>query len=81
MFFSITLYVTISASSLVQHYHHYPAAGRYGSQPLSYAVQTNRKVTLCISDNGEGILPDVLDKIFVSFFTTKTSGSGIGLSL
>ena len=37
--------------------------------------------TLTISDNGEGILPDVLDKIFVPFFTTKTSGSGIGLSL
>ena len=34
-----------------------------------------------ISDNGEGILTDVLDKIFVPFFTTKTSGSGIGLSL
>lgn len=38
-------------------------------------------VTLCISDSGDGILPDVLDKIFVPFFTTKTSGSGIGLSL
>lgn len=37
--------------------------------------------TCTISDNGEGILPDVLDKIFVPFFTTKTSGSGIGLSL
>ncbi len=37
--------------------------------------------TFTISDNGEGILPDVLDKIFVPFFTTKTSGSGIGLSL
>lgn len=37
--------------------------------------------TLTISDNGEGILTDVLDKIFVPFFTTKTSGSGIGLSL
>ena len=36
---------------------------------------------LTISDNGEGILTDVLDKIFVPFFTTKTSGSGIGLSL
>lgn len=38
-------------------------------------------VALCISDSGDGILPDVLDKIFVPFFTTKTSGSGIGLSL
>ena len=37
--------------------------------------------TFTISDNGEGILPDVLDKIFVPFFTTKTSSSGIGLSL
>ena len=37
--------------------------------------------TLAISDHGEGILPTVLDKIFVPFFTTKTSGSGIGLSL
>ena len=36
---------------------------------------------LTVSDNGEGILPDVLDKIFVPFFTTKTSGSCIGLSL
>ncbi|MDR0893913.1 MAG: HAMP domain-containing histidine kinase [Prevotellaceae bacterium] len=34
-----------------------------------------------VRDNGEGILPDVLDKIFVPFFTTKPSGSGIGLSL
>ena len=41
----------------------------------------NARETLTISDNGEGILTDVLDKIFVPFFTTKTSGSGIGLSL
>lgn len=36
---------------------------------------------LTVRDNGEGILPDVIDKIFVPFFTTKPSGSGIGLSL
>lgn len=36
---------------------------------------------LIVSDNGNGILPEVLDKIFVPFFTTKASGSGIGLSL
>lgn len=36
---------------------------------------------LRIRDKGEGILPEVLDKIFVPFFTTKSSGSGIGLSL
>ena len=36
---------------------------------------------ITVSDNGEGILPEVQDKIFVPFFTTKPSGSGIGLSL
>ncbi|MDR1171739.1 MAG: GHKL domain-containing protein [Bacteroidales bacterium] len=34
-----------------------------------------------IADNGYGIVPDVLDKVFVPFFTTKTGGSGIGLSI
>lgn len=44
-------------------------------------VSTTINKAITISDNGEGILPDVMDKIFVPFFTTKTSGSGIGLSL
>lgn len=37
--------------------------------------------TIQIIDNGQGILPDVIDKIFIPFFTTKRNGSGIGLSL
>jgi nitrogen fixation/metabolism regulation signal transduction histidine kinase len=36
---------------------------------------------LSVTDNGCGILPDVLDRIFIPFFTTKSTGSGIGLSL
>ena len=39
------------------------------------------RVTIQVIDNGPGILKDVLDKIFIPFFTTKRSGSGIGLSL
>lgn len=39
------------------------------------------RVTIQVTDNGEGILPEVLDKIFIPFFTTKPKGSGIGLSL
>jgi nitrogen fixation/metabolism regulation signal transduction histidine kinase len=34
-----------------------------------------------IADNGPGISPELLDEIFVPFFTTKKDGSGIGLSL
>lgn len=37
--------------------------------------------TIQVIDNGQGILPEVLDKIFIPFFTTKQQGSGIGLSL
>lgn len=45
-----------------------------------YPVSGN-KVVLKIADNGMGMTPEVLDKIFVPFFSTKKSGSGIGLSL
>ncbi len=34
-----------------------------------------------VFDNGPGIQPELLDEIFVPFFTTKSSGTGIGLSL
>ncbi len=34
-----------------------------------------------VHDNGPGILPEVRERIFVPFFTTKRTGSGIGLSL
>lgn len=34
-----------------------------------------------VNDNGEGMLPEVTERIFVPFFTTKPGGSGIGLAL
>lgn len=39
------------------------------------------KVKISVSDNGSGVSADVLDKIFIPFFTTKKLGTGIGLSL
>jgi len=38
-------------------------------------------IAIQVIDNGPGILKDVINKIFVPFFTTKKNGSGIGLSL
>jgi signal transduction histidine kinase len=38
-------------------------------------------VIIEVIDNGPGIIKEALAKIFVPFFTTKKSGSGIGLSL
>jgi two-component system, NtrC family, nitrogen regulation sensor histidine kinase NtrY len=34
-----------------------------------------------VIDHGEGIIPEALERIFVPFFTTKKSGSGIGLAI
>ena len=45
------------------------------------SVSETGAVSITVSDNGPGILPNVLDKIFIPFFTTKENGSGIGLSL
>jgi nitrogen fixation/metabolism regulation signal transduction histidine kinase len=39
------------------------------------------KIQLDVIDNGCGIDKELMDKIFVPFFTTKEQGSGIGLSL
>ncbi len=39
------------------------------------------RIIIQIEDNGQGIISEVIDKIFIPFFTTKPSGSGIGLSL
>lgn len=40
-----------------------------------------RKVELRISDSGKGIQPENLEKVFEPYFTTKFSGSGLGLSI
>ena len=41
----------------------------------------NDSYTISIKDNGGGIASDVLDKIFVPNFTTKTGGMGLGLAM
>ncbi|MFT3823432.1 MAG: HAMP domain-containing sensor histidine kinase [Chitinophagaceae bacterium] len=48
---------------------------------LSGYLASNRKTIIKIADNGSGMPEELLDKIFVPFFSTKKSGSGIGLSL
>jgi len=44
-------------------------------------LNNNNRVVIDIKDNGTGIKPDIMDKIFMPFFTSKKHGSGIGLSL
>ena len=48
---------------------------------LSSYLSSNRKTVIKVADNGAGMPPELIDKIFVPFFSTRKSGSGIGLSL
>jgi nitrogen fixation/metabolism regulation signal transduction histidine kinase len=43
--------------------------------------KNNETVYIDISDNGNGIEPGLIKKVFMPFFTTKKDGSGIGLSI
>lgn len=48
---------------------------------LKAYVNEKSRAVISIKDNGSGIDPDAMEKIFIPFFTTKKTGSGIGLSL
>ena len=39
------------------------------------------QIQLSITDNGPGIPDEITEKVFIPFYTTKSEGSGIGLSL
>jgi signal transduction histidine kinase len=39
------------------------------------------KVAFSVRDHGHGIAPEIMDKIFTPFFTTKPAGTGMGLGL
>jgi len=48
---------------------------------LNSELDDRGRVIIRVSDNGSGIVAEAQEKIFIPFFTTKKSGSGIGLSL
>ncbi|MFA9389987.1 MAG: PAS domain-containing sensor histidine kinase [Prolixibacteraceae bacterium] len=51
-----------------------------GQVDIKVEKPTNGEVKFEIMDNGPGIPNEVLDQIFVPFFTTKEGGTGVGLS-
>lgn len=48
---------------------------------LSAYITPKNKVVVKIADNGNGMSEELMEKIFIPFFSTRKTGSGIGLSL
>jgi len=48
---------------------------------LQAVVHPGRSITVRIRDTGPGFAPDIVDKLFQPFLTTKPDGIGLGLSL
>ncbi|HEX6738586.1 MAG TPA: ATP-binding protein [Vicinamibacteria bacterium] len=57
------------------------ASGEGGTITVATHDGPDGRVRLSVSDNGAGIAPEHLDKIFNPFFTTKPTGQGTGLGL
>lgn len=54
-------------------------AGQRNALIAADTVATDREVILAVRDNGPGIPPDSLSQLFLPFFTTKSTGTGLGL--
>lgn len=48
---------------------------------VSTEVGREKKVNVCVTDNGVGIPDENLSHVFMPFFTTKEKGTGVGLSV
>ena len=58
------------------------AVSDQGKIEISTLMSANQKYQLIrIKDDGEGIKSEIMDKIFTPFFTTKISGTGLGLAM
>ena len=51
-----------------------------GEVRLEASMSAQGRPVVTVGDNGPGIAPEAVPKLFIPFFTTKQGGSGIGLS-
>ena len=52
-----------------------------GKVQIKAGADKNQRLFIEVHDNGDGIIPEAIEKVFIPFYTTKSTGSGIGLAL
>jgi two-component system, NtrC family, nitrogen regulation sensor histidine kinase NtrY len=57
------------------------SAGRSAPVEVDVSIDRSGHVAFSVMDAGAGVPPDVRERIFTPFFSTKPGGSGVGLSL
>jgi len=57
------------------------AAGNAGGKVSLGVTATEEQLAFCVRDNGRGMAPDVVARLFEPFFTTRAEGTGLGLAI
>jgi signal transduction histidine kinase len=57
------------------------AMNGHGQVDVTIRYDENDSILITIADNGPGIPPDKIDKIFQAYFTTRAKGTGLGLAI
>lgn len=52
-----------------------------GGQVTLAALSGGDRMVLAVRDNGRGMTPDVVQRLFEPFFTTRSEGTGLGLAI
>lgn len=85
-FHDALLNLTLNARDAMERHGHLLFKTRNRLLNQNYCIQNpgvhpGKYVQLSVDDSGEGIPPDLLDRVFEPFFTTKPQGKGTGLGL
>ena len=70
-----------NSAEAIDHAHRPPDRRHVELQVLPKSVDHNPVVEFTVVDTGRGLAPEVLERLFEAFFSTKTEGMGIGLNL
>jgi PAS domain S-box-containing protein len=70
-----------NSAEAIDHAHRPPDRRHVELQVLPKTVDNNPVVEFTVVDTGRGLAPEVLERLFEAFFSTKSEGMGIGLNL